>query len=226
VVVVHGTVAQAGIGNMKFSQEAKDKIENAIAEAEKKTAGEIVPVIFSKSDNYPASHFRLAILFALSASMILYFLPIYLPDPVWLLWIQIPGLLLGYLFAFHPKLKKFFTTKAEIKEEVHQRAVEVFFERGLHTTRDHTGILIYVSLLERRVEILADTGINAKVEEGTWDNILARLLESIKSDQLVDGLCKSVHDCGEILAVHFPIKEDDTDELSNKLVTDENESSN
>ena len=94
-----------------------------------------------------------------------------------------------------------------------------FTEHGLHYTRDHTGILIFVSLLEHQVEVLADRGINEKVEPGTWDEIVKTLTAGLKSGHACDAFCKAIDRCGEILAVHFPRQDDDRDELPNTLVT-------
>ncbi len=63
-------------------------------------------------------------------------------------------------------VKRLVASKNRIGEAVHIFALASFSEHGLHYTREHTGILILVSLLEHRVEVLADRGINAKVEKG------------------------------------------------------------
>jgi putative membrane protein len=103
---------------------------------------------------------------------------------------------------------------------VHTLALASFTQHGLHYTRDHTGILILVSLLEHRVEVLADRGINAKVEAGTWQEIVTVLKNGLKSKQAADAYCRAIARCGEILAAHFPRQPDDKDELPNRLVTE------
>jgi len=85
----------------------------------------------------------------------------------------------------------------------------------------HTGILIFASLLEHRVVVLADRGINEKVEAGTWNEIVNMITESLKSGDGCDGFCKAIDRCGVILAQHFPRSADDRDELPNKLVTEQ-----
>ena len=92
----------------------------------------------------------------------------------------------------------------KIDEEVHQRALQAFFSHNIHATKERTGILIMVSLLEHRVEILADTGINAKVSKDTWQEVLTGMVSKIKSNELTDGICIAVQECGEILAKDFP----------------------
>ncbi|HEY3167522.1 MAG TPA: TPM domain-containing protein, partial [Candidatus Binatia bacterium] len=111
-------------------------------------------------------------------------------------------------------------SKNRIADAVHTLALASFTEHGLHYTRDHTGILILVSLLERRVEVLADRGINAKVEAGIWQEIVKILTDGLKSNHACDAYCKAIERCGEILAAHFPRQSDDKDELPNRLVTE------
>ena len=79
-----------------------------------------------------------------------------------------------------------------------------------------------ISVLEHRVEILGDKEINDKVSQETWDKILEPLVYSLKKDNLGEGLVHTVVECGKILSKHFPIREDDKDELSNKIVTGNN----
>jgi putative membrane protein len=107
-----------------------------------------------------------------------------------------------------------------VAEAVHTRSLAAFTAHGLHHTKAHTGILIFASLLEHRVVVLADKGINEKVPAGTWDEVVKILTGSLKSGNGCDGFCKAIERCGDILAQHFPRTADDQDELSNNLVTE------
>jgi putative membrane protein len=98
-----------------------------------------------------------------------------------------------------------------------QRAAELAFHQlGMVETRGRTGILIYVSLLERRVVVLADRGIHARVAEGTWDGVVARVVEGIRRGQADDGLVEGIRLCGEILARHVPPQPNDPNELPDR----------
>jgi putative membrane protein len=129
------------------------------------------------------------------------------------------GATLGFLVCRIPAVKRRLVSSARINETVHSACLAAFTEQGLHYTRDHTGILILVSLLERRVQVLADRGINAKVEPATWQQVVAILTAGLKSGYACDAYCKAIERCGEILASHFPRQADDKDELPNRLVT-------
>lgn len=97
-------------------------------------------------------------------------------------------------------------------------AADEFFKLGMAATRDKTGILIYILLSNRKFYILADSGINEKVEQSTWDNIRNEMESEFKDGHYLEGVISTIHKVGNILGEHFPIKEDDTNELSNKVV--------
>lgn len=207
----------------QLTKEQKDTIQKAVEKAEASTIGEIVPILLKQSDNYPAAHFRGAIFFSFLPPLLLYYSPLDIPDPMIFIWSQLAGLIVGHLLVFFPKLKRLFSTRKELSEEVHQRALQAFLNNGLHTTRDRTGILIMVSLLEHRVEILADTGINEKVPPRTWRKVITPLTKKIRHRQITEGLCEAITQCGDILAQYFPLDPDvdDENELPNALVTEE-----
>ena len=106
-------------------------------------------------------------------------------------------------------------------ESVHKHAVEAFGKYGLHNTIDKTGVLIFLSVEEKRIEILADSGINAKVEQKTWDTMVTKLAENIRSGGSCKGICDLVKEVGELLTLHFPIQPGDENELSNEVVVEE-----
>jgi putative membrane protein len=204
---------------MNITEAERALIEEAIIRAEAHTSGEILPVILKQSDFYPAAHFRLAIVMGILFSIIFYNTYDF-DDPITLLWVQFPGMIVGYALAFLPFFKKLFTTKGEVDEEVHQRAIEVYFENKVSMTRDRTGIMIFISLLEHKVEVLADCGINKEVEQNYWHELVAELTASIGSGRKIEGMVAAIESCGKSLEAAFPIKSDDTNEVSNHLITD------
>lgn len=138
-------------------------------------------VVHCRSDHYPASHFRSALFFSLCASMALYFTPWDFYDPIWYLYCQIPALLFGYFAAVNIRLKRLFTTSGEMKEEVYQMALEVFhrIENLSFDTK-----LIYVSLLEKRIEIISLKTVELQEDKGK----LKKLTRTISNHGLYHGL--------------------------------------
>ena len=104
---------------------------------------------------------------------------------------------------------------------VYSHAVQAFYKHGLKNTKDKTGVLIFLSLQEKQIQILADEGINQKVTQKVWDDMVTQLAENIMSGNACSGLCEIVSKVGEILTLKFPINADDHNELSNDVVMEE-----
>jgi len=209
----------------KFLAETdKEKIKQAVESAERETSGEIVPMVVSCSYHYPMASVIGAIAFALPLSIVLAHV---VGGLLWIgttnMWLFI-GILTVTFVIFHEMvkrisgLKRLFISKKEMEEEVREAALTRFFKEELYKTRDETGILIFISVFERKVWVLADKGINAKVPENQWEGIVNHIVEGIKSRRQGDAICEAVTRIGETLKAHFPIKADDTNELKNLIV--------
>ena len=204
-----------------FTSDEQDRIQQAVAAAEKTTAGEIVPMLVTSSARYTEvemTGLALGLVLGTFAEFIIH-------DP-WalihsqLLW-PLAGAVFGFIFCRLPPIKRRLISKDRIAEAVDLRSLAAFTGQGLHHTRAETGILIFVSLLEHRVVVLADRGIHTKVQPGTWDEVVRIVTAGLKSGKPCDAFCKAIARCGKILAQHFPRSPDDKDELSNRLVTGE-----
>ena len=204
-----------------FSAAEKERIRQAVAAAEQRTSGEIVPMIVAACRPYAEIE-----LGGLAAGLAIGTLAaLFLHDP-WgpvqtQLSLPLAGGILGYILCRIPAIKRRLTPKAWIDEAVHLRSLAAFTAHGLHYTRAHTGILILASLFEHRVVVLADRGINEKVQSGTWNEIVQILTSGLKSGNGCDAFCAAIGRCGDTLAAHFPRQPDDRDELEDKLVTEE-----
>lgn len=200
-----------------ITPERERMIEEAIARAESRTSGEIVPMIVDRSDAYPHVDFMGALIVQFAALLAaVWLLPAY--DYLSLVGLQVLGLVAGFLaFRFVDPLKRVCLSRRVAEEEVFERALRAFREMAVSRTAERTGILILVSLLERRVQVLADSGINARVRPGTWDEAVGIVLAGIRAGDLCRGLCDAIERCGEILAREFPIRPDDVNELPDGL---------
>jgi putative membrane protein len=135
--------------------------------------------------------------------------------------ILIPVFALGHWVVKHiPWLKRIFISNREMAEEVEEAAVTSFFRHGLYRTKDGTGILIFISVFERKVWVLADRGIDAKVSVDHWRSVVTGITEGIHNNQAAAAICLAVQTIGETLAEHFPVAPDDVNELENVIVTD------
>jgi len=201
-----------------FTEDEKERIRLEIVAAETKTSGEVVPMIVTSSARYTEVEL-LGLIVGLLAGLLAEWI---WSDP-WGSYLShllpVVGAVVGFLLCRIPLIKRHLLPKTRIAEAIQARSLAAFTQEGLHYTRHHTGILIFISLLEHRVQVLADRGINAKVQPGTWDEVVKILTEGLKSGQACDSFCKAIERCGEILATHFPRQADDKDELPNRLVT-------
>lgn len=203
-----------------FSLDEQEKIQRTVAAAEGRTSGEIVPMIVGASARYAEANVGGLIigLVAGSAAALVW------GDP-WavihaeLMW-PLVGAAAGLALSHVPPLKRLLLPAARMADAVHTRSLAAFTAHGLHYTEAHTGILIFASLFERRVVVLADRGINAKVAQGTWDEIVAIVTSGLKSNDGAAAFCAAIERCGHILAEHFPRAADDRNELADKLVTE------
>lgn len=93
------------------------------------------------------------------------------------------------------------------------RAVELFAQQRVWDTEENSGILIYVQLVDRKVEILADRGIAARVLQAEWDAICRAMEASFRRSEWRQGALQAVARAGELLARHFPAGENNPNEL-------------
>lgn len=198
----------------------RERIQACVAEVEKTTAGEIVPMIVPESYDYSKAEIVgglcIALIVSTAAAGLLAI------DNTWNFLGIFTALFILAFFAVKklPGLKRLFIPASEMDEEVHEGATVSFYRHNLHETRDRTGIMIYVSVFERKVVVLADKGVNARVGQGQWQEIVDMIVAGIKGGKAADAICDAVARCGEIIAGHFPRREDDKNELSNLIVED------
>ena len=207
-----------------LSQTEREKIIETVKEAEELTSGEILPMVVSASYHYPMANVVGGGAMALPLSIALTPLTggLFWMEPQ-NMWVFI-ALFAVLFFVFHEIvkrvrwLKRLFISKEEMEEEVKESAITHFFREGLHRTRDETGILIFISVFEKRVWVLADRGINSKVHGGQWEEIVHMVVKGIKEGRQAHAICQAVQKVGLVLREFFPIRSGDTNELDNLIV--------
>ena len=209
---------------MLFSQQDKDRLAAAVNAAEQRTSGEIVPFVAGRSDSYPEAALRAGSLFAfvsLFAFSILsigtsYWLPLGIAE---ISMITIGCFVLGVVLAVYvPSFKRLFIPNAALQQRVDEHAAMAFLDEEVFTTRERTGILLFISLFERRVRVLGDSGINKQVRQEEWDEVVRMIIDAMKAGKPADGLVQAIERCGELLERHgVEIRTDDTNELDNTV---------
>ena len=205
----------------RFSEEDLARISAAVAAAEMGTSGEIVPAFVEASGTYAEAAWRAGTLLGALAVAALDLLA---PEGM-AAHAYTPLLVFAAAFAagfygapFAPPLHRRLAGRRAMDGQVGLRAEAAFTREQVFATRDRTGVLIFVSLLERKVRVLADAGIHAKVPDGTWDGVVAKVVAGMRADRPADGIVEAVGLCGALLRQHgFLARPDDTNELADSL---------
>ena len=207
-----------------LGDDGAERIETAIAEAESHTSGEIVPILVRRSST--VGHVSLVGFTLLLLGMFLIDLPAILADlggPYWI-WLGACWLLAGGLALGLQRLdivQRLLTPRLDQMQQVNLRAQIEFYELGISQTRDRTGILLFVSLMEHRAVVLADHSIAEKLDAEVWQELVDLMIRGVKRGDLAAGMTEAVQRCGELLSAHFPIAENDTNELRDHLIVKE-----
>lgn len=201
-----------------FSEPEKQMISTLVKKAESETSGEIAIMVVDDSDSYLEAETLGALLLSSFISLIAVVLVQHVT-----IWSFIPAVLIfwfpaRYLMYSFPRLKIALAGKKRQEEAVRERAIRAFFEKGLYRTRDETGILVFISILEHKVWILGDRGINKKIDQQLWVAIAAELAAKIRDGLAFDGLCAVIQRLGCILEENFLKRADDTNELPDEII--------
>ena len=220
---------------LKLSEDDHAKVSAAIAAAEAKSDGEIIAIAADQSDAYHdvGLHYAVLVLF-----LVLAFFAIW-PDQLELWWTRLMGwttepsmrqlltLLLGFallkflavLFILKWRPLRLLLTPGSTKtRRVRRRAVMLFKTGAERRTIGRTGILIYLSMGERRAEIVGDEAITAVTTPETWGEAMTALIQEVKGGRPGDGIVAAVGLIGTVLAEHFPKTSEDSNEIPDKLI--------
>ncbi len=207
-----------------LTDEEQEQVRISVRRAEARTSGEIVPLVTSWSHEYPGATLRAAISLALLPAIALAYGTLrffWLPgDALWLFLLYMVLLipLAQVLVNRIAVLKRFFLARDQCDLHVERSAFIEFFAGKLHKTRDQNGVLLYISVLERKVWIIGDRGINEKIDPDSWKQIIDELVHGIRRQQPGEAICVAIDKVADILEKHFPLQPDDTNELSDLVI--------
>ena len=221
---------------LKLTEADRDKVSAAIAAAEMKSSGEIVAVATPISDPYHdvALHWALIPLFAVLAwaawrpTALVWWYDVlfggWSPDPTQsqlltlLMFFAALKFTVALLILKWMPLRLFLTPAATKQRRVRRRAVAIFRAAAEKRTAGKTGILIYLSMAERRAEIVADEAILKVTDDHTWGEAMTELLTNVREGRVGDGIAAAVGRVGVVLSEHFPRSAADLNEIPDKLI--------
>lgn len=211
---------------LRLTAKERERISLAVYTAEQRTNAEIVPMIVSSSGLYREVQYRAGLLLALSTLTIMLTTEIvWLPwgwhasNAAWLVLATIVAYGVGAWVGTQAPVIRLLTSTERFHHKVRLRAERAFATHAVARTREGTGVLIMVSLLEHEIYVLADQPLFQRAPVERWSSVVAAAVGRLKSGDLVGGLCQSIQACGLLLAEVCPGRPgDNPNELSNELV--------
>lgn len=209
----------------KYLSEADiKKISSVVAQAEKHTSGEIVPMIVLSSSSTGHVFFSLTMfLLVLGVSALVPISNLVADGEI--LYV-LPGMVIIFtilsfwLSRFHV-MQRFFIPRADRAAQVWRRAWSEFALAKISKTEQRTGVLVFVSIMERKAVILADEQALENCPQDCWKEIVSEMGGSLKRGDWVQGFEKAIARCAETLAKHLPASQQNVNELPNSLIIKE-----
>jgi putative membrane protein len=195
-----------------FDDSACDTLAQCVKEIETNTDAELVIVVRARSGNYRHADYLFGALVAFVGLLGLLFLPVDFHQ----YWVPVDvAVLFGagvYLSAHSSAIRRLLTTKKFRASAARLGAAAMFYEAGISNTNAGMGILIYLSLLERSLELIADRGVLKAVPPLEWNHSLFEFKQVGAAPDL-QSLLKELRNLGELLAKHLPATGENPNEL-------------
>jgi putative membrane protein len=205
-----------------LSTAERRKVTEAITKAEQHTSGEIVVVAARASDDYIHVPIHLATAAALAVPLTVPLLAHFAAwsaiSVYWLFVVQLCVFLVVALVFSIPVLRYAITPRRLMHKYAHRNAAAQFLATNISATRARTGVLIFVSLLERYVEVIGDKDIAVKISHADWQKIVDEMLPLLREKRAADALMLAVDRCGKMLAQHFPAGKRNPNELPDHFI--------
>jgi putative membrane protein len=193
-----------------------ERIVEAIRAAEAKTSGEIYCVVAHACGGYHLVPIAWAALLALAVPWPLIHFTRWPAGIIY--FIQLAVFIMAAVLLSLPIIRFRIVPKRRLHRRAHIVAMQQFLAQGIHLTEQRTGVLIFASVAERYAEIVADSGINAKVTPETWTGAIAAMVSAIKQGRPADGFVAAIELCGAELARYFPPGQLNPNELPDRVV--------
>ena len=205
-----------------LSPSERQKVTEAITKVEKTTRGEIVAVAARQSDDYihVPLHIAAALALALPFCGVAFnhYFPWYAIGMSWLFVSQLGIFIVAALLLSLPALRYHITPRRLMQKYASRNASHQFLALNTGSTQGRTGVLMFVSILERYVEIIGDTGITSKVDKQIWQRIVDDMLPLLKQHKTSDAMILAVERCGAELAQYFPPGKTNPNELPDRFI--------
>ncbi len=203
-------------GDRWLTDQLRSEVRDRIVANEKKTGAEIVVTVGLRSGTYRHVNAWVGAACSLAALSVYYFHPAELPDDVSLA-VAVLCFPLGVVLASAvPPLRRLLVGKRERAAHVRREARARFVDQGITNTRGRTGVLIYVSLFERMVELVADTGIPVATMGTAWTAATNAMAAAVRKGD-THAFLTAMDQLGDALGAAVPRAADDVNELPDEV---------
>jgi len=192
-----------------------EAIERAVGEAERGTAAELIVVVAARSGSYLDAAGALGAAFAMLVLLVALFAPTFFPPIAVAFDVPLVFALATWIAHRTPALMRAIVPSARTRRQVDRAAAEHFLAEAVHGTRGHTGLLVYLSLLEERVAIVPDLGLNGLVPPAAWAEVRWSETGDPSRPRTLQDLVRGVEQIGAILRLRVPADAMDVNESPN-----------
>jgi putative membrane protein len=200
-----------------LSDAATSALREAISAIEVRSSAELVVSVRARSGSYLHADVAIGAIAGLATLAFLLFSP----HPFGLIWFLIDPLLIGGLVGAAasrlPPIQRALTPASVRRTRVRAAAEAIFFQKGVHHTRERTGFLLYVSLLERRALLLSDVTIEREVPRREWRSAVAAIERVVEAGGDGAAVARALGPLGDLLALHLPRRAGDINELADEV---------
>jgi putative membrane protein len=209
-----------------LSETDRERIRQAVQAAEQQTSAEIVPMIVARSGLYRDAQHWAGLIAALTTLAALLTIEVsWLPwgwhasNAAWLVFAVTLAYAGGTWTGTWPPVIRLLTSPTRMRHKVVLRAERAFAQHAVSQTRERTGVLIMLSILEKQIYVLPDRSLAGLVSIERWRQVVQVAVERLQSGDIAEGLSNAIVACGAVLADACPGRPgDNPNELSDQVI--------
>jgi len=202
----------------RFDKEFEDKLEQTIGAVEEKTSAEVVVAITPSSDAYVDTYFKGGIVLSFITLLYLLYAPLYFSEIFVPIIIAVTFSLGALIVHFFPPIKALLISSKRKLHHVHREAYAYFLEKELTETMDRTALLVYISLLEKKCQLIPDKGVESAIPLGEWQELQSHFQQLFTGKKpLPQAIIETLSQMVAYFSEYLPPAKDNIDELSNRL---------
>ena len=196
----------------RFDNAACETLAGCIKEIEQNTDAELIVVVRGRSASYSHADYLFGFAVSFIVLIVILFAPFSFPEyfvPIDVALAFVVGVLISWRSN---SIRRLFSREKYRNKSVRTAAAAMFYEAGIANTNAEMGVLIYLSLMEKRLELIADRGILKKVPAHDWNQQIFELHQVGKNPD-PDRFQNSIMEFGKVLAAHVPATGENPNEL-------------